>query len=99
MKSKENTFFFKRKHTVITTEVMLKKWSGRHISCPYFTIFRANGKYKLIIPNMKVLVGMILQNMDKTVRYFRKTQFFIPGHVTLGLPLWLHLHSKHTDLI
>ena len=65
-----------------TLKLCSKKWWTGHIFCPYFSVFRANGKSMLTIFKTNVLVVMILQTLDKTVSYLRKTQFSVLGHVT-----------------
>ena len=66
-----------------TSKLCSKKWWTGHIFCPHFSSFCAKRKSMLTILKINVLVDMMLQTMDKTVSYLRKTQFFVLGHVTL----------------
>ena len=74
--------------------VMFRKVVNRDIFCPYFSSFRADRKSMLKIPKINVLVDMILQTMDKTVSYLRKTHFFFLGHVTLSVS-WLRHQAAY----
>ena len=66
-------------------ELCSKKWSAGHIFSPYFSSCRANGKRMLEILQINVRLKVTLQTMDKTVNFLRAVQFFVLGHVTLGV--------------
>ena len=62
-----------------------KKWSAGQIFSPYFSSFRANGKRMLEILQINVRLKATLQTMDKTINFLHTVQFFVLGHVTLGV--------------
>ena len=62
-----------------------KQWSAEHIFSPYFSSFRANGKRMLEILQINVRNEIILQTMDKTVNFSCTVQFFVLGHVIVGV--------------
>ena len=88
-KSKDNALFLKTKHAFLENqkiiEVVFKKWSAWHIFSPYFSSFRANGKRMLEILQINVRIEMTLQTLDKTVNFSCTFQFFVLGHVTVGV--------------
>ena len=73
-----------------TLKLCSKQWWIGHIFCSYFSSFCANRKSMLTILKINVLVDMMLQTMDKTISFLRKTQFFVLGHVTLSASWWRH---------
>ncbi len=68
-----------------TLKMFSKTWSKEHIFFSYFSSFCANGKRMLTFFKINVLIDIILQTMNETVSFLRKTQFFVLGHVTLDV--------------
>ena len=81
-------FFLIRKHAFYENhkkniESVIRKVVSRAQFLSYFLSFCANGKRMPVILNVRI--DMILQRMDKTEGFLRKTQHFDLGQVTLGV--------------
>ena len=88
-KSKENALFLKTKHAFWENqniiEVVFKTVVNRAHFSPYFSSFHVNEKRMLEILQINVRIEMTLQTMDKTVNFSCTVQFFVLGHVTVGV--------------